>query len=170
MTTFNASIPTTVAARVQGSDINIDVTKFHADSILAAFTYGVRRMAQDHVNAKAKEAKDAGIKFDAAACIANRIAAFESGELSTRAASTESFTAFDNALYDAAVKIKGAAAWSELATAWATSQGASTPERKRAILDTVAALDESRRSKLHNMAQTTIDLLAELDFDPTTTA
>ena len=168
-------LPATVAAKVQGEAIAMDVAAFHPATIAAIFTYGARRWMQDHVNAAANNFKQAeqdalakgetfngGKPFDVQACINARLAQAVSGELTVRTANAEIFTAMDDAIYDVAVSVKGESGWKELATVWAAAKGLSTTERKRAILDCVAALDESRRAKLSRAAQIRVDAMNAL--------
>lgn len=163
-------IPAYVDAKAAGESVKLDVAAFHPETITTAFVYGLRRMLQDHVNAAAhtfKTAKaDAESKgetfndekpFDAAACVAARIAAFESGDMKARTGTAATFTAFEEELYLQAVKVRAASGWGTIATAYSNSKGMPTDERKRIVLAAVAALPESRCAALHATAKASLD-------------
>lgn len=163
-------IPATVEAKAQGIAVTVDVAAFAPESIGIAFTYGVRRMVQDHVNSAAHQFKssDAEGEFDAQACIDARLAAFANGSLLTRGNTvTESFTREDNAIYDLVIGLRGNSAWGAIATAWTLSKGLSTTERKRAILAAFDTMPDAAKAKARAIVAEKLaaeDALAALSF------
>lgn len=74
----------TVTIKAQGVVREVDASEFHADSINAIFTYGLRRWVQDHVNSVAKSHRDEGETFDAESLVAARIDQAVTGEINMR--------------------------------------------------------------------------------------
>lgn len=165
MSITSFTLPATVDAKAAGQSITLDVSSFHPDAIAAIFAYGARRWMQDHVNAAAHAFKQSGAEgtFDAQAVIAARIAQAVSGNMTVRAGGTsETFTAFENTLYEVAVGLRGESAWGAISTAWSLSKGKQTDERKRIILDTIETMPEPRRNALHDAAKQRLALAESL--------
>lgn len=155
-------IPATVSAKAAGESVEMDIASFHPETLSTIFAYGARRMLQDHVNAAAHSFKTAkaeaealgetfngGKPFDAAACVSDRIAAFVSGDLKARASGTSfAFSEEEDETYTLAVSVRMEKGWGDVATAYTLSKGLSTAERKRAVLDAVAAMPEATRNRL----------------------
>lgn len=162
-------IPATVEAKAQGETVILDVASFHPETIAAVFTYGARRMLQDHVNSAAHQhkASDAKDEFDAPACIAARIAAFNSGTIGQRASGGETFTREDDELYALVIGLRGNSAWGPIATAYSLSKGLSTAERKRAVLTAFESMPDAAKAQARTAVADKIardDALASLSF------
>lgn len=75
---------TEVAFRAQGLVESVDLRTFHADALDAMMEYGVRRWFQDHINSKAKDARDNGEEFDPQSTFAARLEQAVTGEITVR--------------------------------------------------------------------------------------
>ena len=174
MSVHTFTIPATVDAKAAGVSITMDVNSFHSDAIAAIFAYGARRWMQDYVNAAAHSFKQAkaeaeakgetfAAEFDAESVIAARIAQAVSGNMSTRTSGNgETFSAFDDTLYEVAVSVRASSKWPEISTAWSLSKGKPTAERKRLILDTIESLPDPRKLALHRVATERLALAESL--------
>jgi hypothetical protein len=167
----NGFIPANVSAKAAGVDVNMDVASFAPESITTALTYGLRRMLQDHVNAAAHTFKTAkadaeakgetfndGKDFDAAACVADRIAAFVSGELKARTGTAApAFTEQEEKAYEIVCELRRDAGWGAIATAYSLSKGMPTSERKKAVLDTLATMPDDMKNGVYTEARESLE-------------
>lgn len=162
-------IPATVESKAQGETVILDVSAFHRETFAAVFTYGARRMLQDHVNSAAHQHKQSNAKgdFDASVCIAARVTSFNSGTIGLRASGGDTFTREDDELYALVIGLRGNSAWGPIATAYSLSKGLSTAERKRAVLNAFESMPEAAKAKAHEAVADKIardDALASLSF------
>lgn len=156
------NLPETIAFKAQGESFTIETATMHPDAIAAIFTYGARRWFQDHVNAKAKDARDNKEPFDVKACVKARAEAARSGDITSRGAGAESFDDMETELYKVAVSVKSHAGWEPINTAFVAAKGLPTAERMRAVLSAIETLSPERQDVLTKAAETNLATLAAL--------
>ncbi len=173
-----------------GSAATIDYAKIPADLLITFLSDGCKEYVRDSASSALSNAYDiahpdhkltgdklktARIKWvgtddnvfkvrdESSAIMSAAIGRMEAGERRVARGSAYSFTAVDDAVYDAAVAMKSIKGFEPIAVAWKASTGGTTAERKLRVLSAVVDdLPEPVSSAIHATATAHVKSMAAL--------
>ncbi len=103
------------------------------------------------------------VRDESSAIMAATIGRMEAGERRKSSAAMFRFTSLDDAIYDAAVSVRGVKGFESVAKAWTNSKGTTTGERKTTILAAVVDdLPDALRTAVVTMAEAHITSMKAL--------